>query len=172
MGFRRPLLQVMYQEIIQAHAPIILGFSPVQGARPTLASKPAIRNPFAAVEDKPMLISLSFRTGTVAEEAWDEVVRGRKVTVSRLKSSLAGGEVVRRARAAVGQHRYNLITRNCEHFVREMLGLSARSRQLETAAGAGVSTLLLALRFARIHPAVTVATTAFSLMLGSRWSAR
>lgn len=123
-------------------------------------------------QDKPMLISLSFRTGSVAEEPWDVVVRGRKVAPSRLQSNLTPEEIVQRARIAVGQRGYNLVTRNCEHFVRETLGLSARSRQIETAAGAGISTLLLGLRFARIHPAVTVATTAFSLLLGSRWSAR
>lgn len=122
------------------------------------------------VENKPMLISLSFRTGTVAEERWEEVVRGRSVNPSRLESSLGPKEIIRRARAAVGQRRYNLITHNCEHFVREMLGLPARSQQIETAAGAGVSTLLLSLRFA--HPAVAIAATTFGLVLGARWSAR
>lgn len=123
-------------------------------------------------ENKPTLISLSFRTGTVAEEPWDEVVRGRKVTPSRLQSSLTPEEIVRRARAEVEQRRYNLITRNCEHFVREMLGLPARSLQIETAVSAGVSTLLVAMRFARVHPAITITAAACSLVLGSRWSAR
>lgn len=123
-------------------------------------------------DDQPMLISLSYRTGTVAEEPWDEVVRERKVTPSRLRPVLTPEEVVQRARAAIGQRRYNLITSNCEHFVHESLGLRARSRQIEGAASAGLSTLLLVLRFARVHPAVTVAATAVSLVAGSRWSGR
>lgn len=124
------------------------------------------------VQDKPMLISLSSRTGTVTEESWDTVVCGRKVSRSRLRSNLATEEIVRRARAALGQRRYNVVTNNCEQFVREMLGLKARSRQVETAAGVGVSALLLALRFARIHPVVAIAATACALALGSRWSAK
>ena len=122
--------------------------------------------------DRPMLISLSYRTGTVAEEPWDQVVRGRKVTPSRLRPVLPPDEVIARARAAVGQRRYNLVTSNCEHFVHESLGLRARSRQIEGAASAGLSTLLLVLRFARVHPAVAVAATAISLVAGSRWSGR
>ena len=123
-------------------------------------------------DQRPMLISLSYRTGTVAEEPWEEVVRGRKVSLSRLRSVLSPHEVIARARAAVGQRHYNLITSNCEHFVHDCLGLPARSRQIEGAASAGLATLLLVLRFARVHPVVTVAATAVSLVAGSRWSGR
>lgn len=121
---------------------------------------------------KPMLISLSYRTGTVAEEPWDAVVRGRTVKRSQLPSRFSPGQVLERARAEIGQRRYNLIAENCEHFVRDMLGLPARSHQLERAAGVGVSALLLALRFARGNPVIAIVSTAAGLLLGSRLSAK
>ena len=121
---------------------------------------------------KPMLISLSRRTGTVAEEQWDEVVRGRAVEPSRLRSELTPREVVRRARSQIGRRRYNFITGNCEHFVRDALGLTPRSQQLETAAGVGVSTLLFALRLARGNPGIAIIATVASVFLSSRFSAR
>lgn len=134
-------------------------------------------NHYAIVSDrsaggKPMLISLSRRTGTVAEESWDAVVQGRRVTPSALRSELPAPEIVARARAQCGRKRYRLLTANCEHFVREALGLPARSRQLETAAGAGATSLLLALRLARVHPLVAVAAGAAGMLIGSRISAR
>lgn len=123
-------------------------------------------------EGRPMLISLSRRTGTVAEEPWDEVVQGRRVTPSALPSELPAPEIIARARAHLGRRRYNLLSDNCEHFVREALGLPARSRQLETAAGAGATSLLLALRLARVHPLLAVAAGAAGMLIGSRLSAR
>lgn len=122
--------------------------------------------------DKPMLISLSYRTGTVAEEPWDEVVRGRSIERSGLRSDLDAAEVVARARAKVGNARYNLIKNNCEHFVCDVLGLPARSRQVEHAAGVGVSALLLALRLARGNPVIAIASTAAGILIGSRFSAK
>lgn len=119
-----------------------------------------------------MLISLSRRTGTVAEESWDEVVQGRAVKPSRLRSDLAPEEVVRRARSQIGRRRYNFVTGNCEHFVHEALGLPPRSWQLETAAGIGVSTLLFALRLARGNPGIAIAATVVSVLLSARFSAR
>ena len=119
-----------------------------------------------------MLISLSRRTGTVAEEPWDDVVRGRPVEPSRLRSELPPGEVIRRARSQIGLRHYNFFTANCEHFVREALGLPPRSQQLETAAGVGVSTLLFALRLARGNPGIAIAATIASIVLSARFSAR
>ena len=121
---------------------------------------------------KPMLISLSYRTGTVAEEAWDEAVRGREVTPSGFRSELDPEEIVGRARSHLGQRSYHLITNNCEHFVCDALGLPPRSRQLEAAAGAGVGALLFALRLARGHPLIAIAAGAAGMLLGSRLSAR
>lgn len=122
--------------------------------------------------DKPMLISLSYRTGTVAEEPWDEVVRGRNVRPSNLGSELTANQVLARARAQIGSKRYNLLKSNCEHFVRDVLGLPARSQQIETAAGVGISALLLALRLARGNPLIAIASTAAGLLIGSRFSAK
>lgn len=119
-----------------------------------------------------MLISLSRRTGTVAEEPWDDVVRGRTVEPSRLRSELPSREVVRRARSQLGRRRYNFVTGNCEHFVREALGLPPRSQQLETAAGVGVSTLIFALRLARGNPGIAIVATVASILLSARFSAR
>ncbi len=123
-------------------------------------------------DDRPMLISLSRRTGTVAEESWDEVVQGREVTRSGLPSELPPAEIIARARSHIGRRRYRLLSDNCEHFVCEVLGLPSRSRQLETAASTGATTLLVALRLARVHPLVAVAAGAAGMLLGSRFSAR
>ena len=123
-------------------------------------------------DGKPMLISLSYRTGSVMEEPWDEVARGSSVQLSNLQSSLDAGEVVARARARIGNVRYNLLKNNCEHFVRDVLGLPARSRQVEHAAGVGVSALLLALRLARGNPAIAIASTVAGILIGSRFSAK
>ena len=123
-------------------------------------------------DGKPMLISLSYRTGSVAEEPWDEVVRGRSVRRSDLTSKFDAGEVLARARARIGNTRYNLLKNNCEHFVRDVMGLPARSRQVEHAAGIGVTALLFALRLARGNPAIAIASTAAGLLIGSRFSAK
>lgn len=124
------------------------------------------------VRGKPKLISLSRRTGTVLEEPWDDVVRGRRVTPSFLQSALAPEKVLARAKNQIGVRKYNLLSSNCEHFVRESLGLRSSSRQIEIAAGAGLSTLLLVLRFARGNPYVGLAATTLSIVIGSRFSAR
>lgn len=119
-----------------------------------------------------MLISLSYRTGTVAEEPWDIVVRGRSVQRSGLDSALSAEQVIERARARIGDARYNLLKNNCEHFARDVLGLPARSHQLQAAASVGVSALLLALRFARGNPAIAIVSTVAGLLIGSRFSAK
>lgn len=124
------------------------------------------------VDGKPTLISLSRRSGTVAEEAWDEVARGRPVRSSRLRSTLSPDLVVSRARSRIGERRYKLLTSNCEHFARECLGLPVRCRQLQGASGAGATALLMGLRLARVHPVVAVAATLAAIVLGSRLSAR
>lgn len=121
---------------------------------------------------KPMLISLSYRVGTVAEEPWDRVAAGRAVRPSELTSMLEPDQVLARARSHLGDRRYHLLKDNCEHFVHDALGLRPRSRQLEMAAGAGATALVLALRLARGHPAIAVASTLIGLLLGSRLSAR
>lgn len=150
--------------------------SPLQPGRPVKIGRRGY-NHYAIVSDrsaggKPMLISLSRRTGTVAEETWDEVVQGRQVTPSVLQSDLPPPEIIARARSHIGRRRYRLLSDNCEHFVCEVLGLSRRSRQLETAAGAGAAAVLLALRLARLHPLAAVAAGAAGMLIGSRFSAR
>ena len=122
--------------------------------------------------DKPMLISHSRRTGTVEEEPWDAVVQGKRVRASRLRSGLEHSEVVRRARSQVGERRYHLLKDNCEHFARESLGLPPKSRQLQGAAASGLTVLVVALRLARLHPALGLTATVAAIIIGSRSSAR
>lgn len=123
-------------------------------------------------DGKPMLISLSRRTGTVAEEPWDEVVRGRRVKPSRLRPRLSADQVLQRARNQIGRRRYALLTSNCEHFARESVGLSSTSGQVRGATGTGLSVLLIALRLARGHPVVAITATVAGTIIGSRLSAR
>jgi Lecithin retinol acyltransferase len=65
-------------------------------------------------------------------------------------------EVVRRARARIGENSYRLLSNNCEHFCEWCLRGEHRSEQVERA-------LLLPRRFARGASAATVALLAVSV---------
>ncbi len=89
---------------------------------------------------RPTLIGLSQRTGRVAEEPWSAVARGRDVHASNIRGALPGWLVVARARACIGRPEitWNLLTRNCEHFVRAVHGLPVESTQVQNAIGGAV----------------------------------
>jgi hypothetical protein len=89
------------------------------------------------VDGKPTVVSNSYRAGGTFEEAWDAFSGGRDVHYAPLSTALAGSEVLRRARARLGR-RWSLWSWNCEHAVREALGLPVQSPQLRTAVAVGV----------------------------------
>ncbi|WP_017930083.1 lecithin retinol acyltransferase family protein [Robiginitomaculum antarcticum] len=75
------------------------------------------------------VIHSSRRLGGVLESDFNEFSDGRSVRVVPLVYPVSGAELVARARAKTGQ-RYNVLTRNCEHFVTWVLEGRPRSRQL------------------------------------------
>ena len=132
----------------------------------------AVRYPmykhFAIVSDQedtfhgvttPNLISLSYRTGTVQEESWHIVVGNKAVEKSTISGNKPSRSVLSRARTCMQLGiQYDLLTFNCEHFVRYAHGLAIESIQVKnTLYGAAIgaaSCLLL--------PKVTV--TRFALI--------
>jgi len=91
---------------------------------------------FAIVSDsfgdgKPNLISLSCRTGCVLEESWNSVVGKRPFELSRIQGNESADTVLTRARSFISSDiKYNLLTFNCEHFVRLVHGLPVKSKQV------------------------------------------
>ncbi len=82
---------------------------------------------------KPMLISLSSKTGTVTEESWQDCIGNRDVSLAREQGRISSNQVLANARSAIGKLRYNLFTGNCEHFARWTHGLKVESRQIKGA---------------------------------------
>lgn len=75
------------------------------------------------------VIHSSRRLGGVTESDMDEFAQGKPVRVIRMACPVSGSELVARARAKKGQG-YNLLFKNCEHFVTWVLDGRARSSQL------------------------------------------
>ncbi|WP_075185339.1 lecithin retinol acyltransferase family protein [Teredinibacter haidensis] len=80
---------------------------------------------------KPMLISNSMRTGTVREEPWDEVVKGRKYQMFLVKAKSHKHSIFVRARQAIGKVRYSLLSYNCEHFIKHLITGKPTSHQVK-----------------------------------------
>ncbi|WP_369128072.1 lecithin retinol acyltransferase family protein [Pseudoalteromonas sp. GABNS16A] len=103
---------------------------------------------------KPSLISASSRWGTVMEEPWDVVVQGREVRLVRAPDSWpAGAEIVDKARGFIGVWKYNLFTRNCEHFVSTVLDGRPSSPQLAKLGVAALGVFGAGLAISRIRQA-------------------
>ncbi len=102
-----------------------------------------------SVDGRPTLISLSRRTNAVTEEPWGQVTQGRRINISAIQGQLPGDIVVANARACIKANdlRWNLLTFNCEHFVRLVHDLPVESTQVQSAAKGAIigalSTLLL-----------------------------
>ena len=80
----------------------------------------------------PNLISLSSRTGTVREEPWHVVVENKVVTKSSISSRKPRNSVLSRARSCILLDiQYDLLSFNCEHFVRFAHGLPIESIQVK-----------------------------------------
>lgn len=75
------------------------------------------------------VIHSSQRMGRVTEDDYAAFAGGRPVRVVPYATPLRGSEIVARARMKMGQP-YNILVRNCEHFVTWCLSGEARSRQL------------------------------------------
>lgn len=82
---------------------------------------------------KPMLISNTLRNGTVREESWDSVVGHRPYKILAVKTLLPAPVILAKARCYIGKARYDLLSYNCEHFVKEMVSGVAKSGQVRQA---------------------------------------
>jgi hypothetical protein len=90
----------------------------------------------------PYVISNSARAGQGAEEPWQTFTGGRKAHLLRnLSTRLLASTVLARARSMLNE-KWDIFTWNCQHFVREALGLTVESPQLQIA-GWGAFALLV-----------------------------
>jgi len=91
----------------------------------------------------PYVISNSARAGHGAEEPWDVFSGGRIVyQVDGLESALPWPVVLTRARNVLCK-KWDLLGWNCEHFVREALGIRVESPQLQFVIWGGLGSFLL-----------------------------
>lgn len=89
---------------------------------------------------KPMLISATARTGTVMEEQYATVVRGRKTGYAPQQSNLPSHIVLKNARSQIGKWKYGVLGQNCENFANWAGGLKVTSRQVNgVLSGAAIS---------------------------------
>jgi hypothetical protein len=116
------------------------------------------------LDNKPMLISASNRTGTVREEVWSNVVGTAKVKVHPKPENIATSVVLENARSQIGSWTYSLKDQNCEHFVNWCSGLGLNSKQVRNAALAGG---LLAFATALIAKDGRVIKTSIALVGGA-----
>lgn len=76
------------------------------------------------------VIHSSRRFGRVAETDYAMFADNRRVNIIPYASrTITGSQIVARARSRLGQ-RYNVLSRNCEHFITWAIEGRARSRQL------------------------------------------
>jgi hypothetical protein len=82
-------------------------------------------------DNKLMLISATKRLGTVAEELWDTVVKGKTTYVVDAQFEAPTRAVLERARSQIGKWKYELTSNNCEHFVKWSAGIEVSSTQVK-----------------------------------------
>lgn len=85
----------------------------------------------------PTVIHNSMCFGGVQETTWAECVQNRTYTIAWSADTLTAPFVLIRARSAIGS-RYNLLTFNCDHFIRWVFGLRPESPQLKAWAALGL----------------------------------
>jgi hypothetical protein len=77
-------------------------------------------------------LSRGLRRGPVEEISLSRFAAGHPVSiVSGIQPKFEGWEVVRRARARIGEDNYRILTNNCEHFCEWCLRGAHRSRQID-----------------------------------------
>lgn len=84
---------------------------------------------------KNMLISATKRTGTVLEESWDDVTKGKHTYVAVSNSDKSTTQILSDARSQIGCWVYSVTDNNCEHFVKWSSGLKVSSRQVKAGVG-------------------------------------
>lgn len=87
----------------------------------------------------------SLAGGPVEVISHDNFADGRELEVVHHRQRLDPDEAVERARSRVGEDRYNVVLRNCEHFATWAVTGRERSTQVRAAAATLGTTLALAL---------------------------
>lgn len=82
-------------------------------------------------DNKLMLISATKRLGTVAEEMWDTVVKGKRTYVVDSQITTPVKTILEKARSQIGTWKYSLTSNNCEHFVKWSAGVEVTSTQVK-----------------------------------------
>ncbi len=100
-----------------------------------------------------------FRSGRIEEVPFEHFTRGRSVQVKAWAApKFSGAAAVVRARARLGENRYDLWANNCEHFAEWCISGTSRSEQVDSMAGKlrgaldALSSLLTARGSARQSP--------------------
>ncbi len=134
---------------------------------------------YAIVSDRfidglPTLIALSRRTGRVTEEPWTRATAKRRFEISPIAGDLPGDTVVSRARFWMQQGivRYNLLTFNCEHFVRLAHGLPVESVQVRRAVKGACIGMMSALLIPQLTLGRALLLTGVGTITGLRRGAR
>lgn len=98
----------------------------------------------------PTVISASKRRARrVVEEAWSSFTDGQVASIQEMASTVSVPEMLYRARADLGK-RWDLLSSNCEHAVRQWRGLPKDSPQLRYyTLAAGVVALIAILALGR-----------------------
>ncbi|HDY7489309.1 TPA: lecithin retinol acyltransferase family protein [Vibrio vulnificus] len=86
----------------------------------------------------PMLISATQRNGTVQEESWEVVTKGKHTYPAKVTYDRPVPEVLELARSQIGKWKYSLTDRNCEHFAKWATGLKMSSTQVVAGATGAV----------------------------------
>lgn len=93
------------------------------------------------MNNEPMVISNSLRSGCVAEEPLSVFKGALEIVSVAQPASVPAWQVLARAREKLGI-RWNLLSWNCEHFVTWAFGLKPHSRQLQAGMFTGALALL------------------------------
>jgi hypothetical protein len=79
----------------------------------------------------------------VVRQTLQEFALGRRIETSPISSRLSPHEIVRRAESLLGKP-YNLLTWNCDHFVRAAVGHEPESQQLQVVCWALIGAFAIA----------------------------
>lgn len=84
------------------------------------------------------LVSFRGEKNRITEEPWHEVVGDRKWRyATEIQPAVTYPTMINHARSLIGFSGYNLLKRNCEHFVRWAAGLKVESIQVQNALAIG-----------------------------------
>lgn len=78
---------------------------------------------------RPIVISNSYKHGKVVFESWEVFCSGYQPRIHPVQGNYSSSQIVERAIKRVGTP-YSAVDYNCEHFVRDVYGITVKSPQL------------------------------------------